>query len=182
MQQSFSQQCNGEIANRVKMKKISDSEFKKLIAKEANVRIEMLDFYMAKFERKNMLEMRGIDTSGIDDDITDVYEWLRYCNWVIEQSTQLMTSQERSELIETLGLKLQLDRLLERGVTKVLSDTHSKIHISKNCHKIYGSNQDYFGLADFINSLKSGKNYNYCPYCVDEEIYEIFNSYNDTTK
>lgn len=61
-------------------------DLKHRLAREIGVRFEMLDFYMNKFQNKVILEMQGIDTSGIDEDIEDNEEWLRYCQWEIEQA------------------------------------------------------------------------------------------------
>lgn len=82
-------------------------DLKHRLANEIGVRYEMLDFYMKKFQDKVCLEMSGIDTSGIDDDIEDVDEWLRYCNWEIEQSMKRLSSDELAQSKEIFDYMIQ---------------------------------------------------------------------------
>ena len=69
-------------------------DLKHRLAREIGVRVENLDFYMQKFQNKVVMEMQGIDTSGIDSDIENQEEWLRYCKWEIEQAKKRLTPEE----------------------------------------------------------------------------------------
>ena len=72
----------------------SELDLKHRLAKEIGVRYEMLDFYMRKFQSMVVMEMQGIDTSSKGDDIEDEDEWLRYCQWEIEQAKKRMSKED----------------------------------------------------------------------------------------
>lgn len=85
-------------------------DLKHRLAKEIGVRVENLDFYMSKFQHKVELEMQGIDTSGIDSDILDKEEWIRYCNWEIQQAMKRVSPEELKMSEEILHQLIARDK------------------------------------------------------------------------
>lgn len=164
------------------MERISDRGYKAQIAREAGIRVEMLDFYMAKFQRKNMLELRGIDTSGIDDDIEDVFEWLRYCHWEMNQSLSMCNNNEVLTLFEKLGLKFGVDKLMEDGISSFYVDASNVLHVNRGCEKFKPAEEqcEEIPLVDLIMKLKNGAKYKFCPYCISEDQYDILQTFQDS--
>lgn len=146
----------------------SDKEFKSLIAKEACVKEENLDFYMAKFYRKTILESKGIDTSGIDSDVTDTEEWLRYCYWEIKNSMEFLERYKEGKIF----LSLEVDENDEP--LDIFIDGNFKCHTKTSCDKFTKGAHEVgpFTVPQIKLKFINGEQLKFCPYCIEPRLYD----------
>ncbi len=64
---------------------ISLMDYNHRMAIKYNIKIENIPIYYSIFDEMVKKEEQGIDTSGIPNGVTDIQEWLRFCQWQIEK-------------------------------------------------------------------------------------------------
>lgn len=58
------------------------------MAGKYGVKIENLQLYFSLFDKLTDMEMRGIDSSGIPNEVNDMEDWLRFCRWQAAETLQ----------------------------------------------------------------------------------------------
>lgn len=85
-------------------------DLKHRLANEIGVKYENLNLYMSIFQEKVTMEMQGLDSSGLDEQITDEEEWSRYCQWEISQAKKRMSKDELEKSKELFEWMIERDK------------------------------------------------------------------------
>lgn len=80
------------------------------LANEIGIRVEMLDFYMQKFNEMLVNEIHGVDSSGINNGIENEDEWIRYCTWEINQAKKRMSDEDLMQSKKLFDMMIERDK------------------------------------------------------------------------